>query len=130
MRTPIQVTPDQAAYVLRHLLEQRRIAPTDVAWALAQMQNEIRDLEARLTSLRGVAASGGQQARTKRRGLPVRASRQRSDAQRASFREQGEYLNLLRHLSPKERARYKKVAKEHGRSAAIKQLRAAKSGSR
>lgn len=128
MRTPFEVTPDQAAYVLKHLLEQRRIGPTDVTRVLAKMPDEIRELEARLSSLRGVAASVRKQR--PQRGRSGRGTRSQSPSQRASFKKQGEYLNLLRHLTPKERERYKKIAHEKGRSAAVAQLRADKTRSR
>lgn len=122
MRTP-DVTPAQAAYVLKHLLGDGRIAPADVMRALEQMQREILELEERLTSLRGIDRSS-RLHRPAQRGRSGGGTRRRSATQRASFKEQGEYLNLLRHLTPKERERYKKIAHDQGRAAAVAQIRA------
>jgi hypothetical protein len=44
-------TPGQASYVVERLLAERRITPRDIQRYLAQLADEIRDIEARLEEL-------------------------------------------------------------------------------
>lgn len=53
----MDVTPGQAHWIVERLLTDRRISAKDVNQYLADMQGEIRDIERRLSHLRGAAGT-------------------------------------------------------------------------
>jgi len=131
------MTPGQASYVLERIIKDKRVSRGDVSRYLSEMQSEIGDLERRLQSLRDAA---GEAVAVVRRGLgraavavrgavggtPARKSRKRRSKitaeQRASRVLQGRYLGLIRQIPASRRAGIKKIAKEKGREAAIKEM--------
>lgn len=123
-----ELTSGQALYVLSRLIKERRISEAQVSRMVLEMQTEIRDLEQRLALLRanagGSVGSRAGQPRGKHAGVR-RVSKNVSPETVASRKVQGEYMGLIRHLRPTERARYKKVARAQGREAAIKAMRLA-----
>lgn len=102
--------------MLTKLIDAGKISMREVERLAAGVDAEIAALEARLAQLRGTDAPDG----SKRRGA---GSRGASAHQRDSRRIQGEYMGLIRHLTPNERARIKKIAAERGREAAIREMR-------
>ena len=137
-RSDAQMTPGQASYVLERIVKDKRVSRGDVSRYLSEMQSEIGDLERRLQSLRDAA---GEAVAVVRRGLgraavavrgavggdtPARKSRKRRSKitaeQRASRVLQGRYLGLIRQIPASRRAGIKKIAKEKGREAAIKEM--------
>jgi hypothetical protein len=110
------LTPGQAAYVLSRLFDEGKVSHRDIRRLTEAMDQEIRDLESRLVALRRSKADRGSDPAT-------RATQRRSPQFVASRRIQGEYMGLIRHLRPRDRARMKKLAAERGREAAIKEMR-------
>ena len=131
-----QFTPGQASYILGRILEDRRISKADVSRYLKEMQREIGTLEERLRSLRDAA---GAWIAARRPGRPPRAAEERESSgtgsrktrkkrsnitaeQRASRVLQGRYLGLIRQVPVSRRAGIKRIAKEKGREAAIREM--------
>jgi hypothetical protein len=135
---PHDLTPGQASYVLQRLIGDRRITRTDLQRYANDMRREIGELEERLRSLReatGGAIRSAVQAITpgRRRGRPpgsgtdgAAKKRRRRAAltpeQAESRKLQGRYLGLIRQIPATRRAQYKKIVKEKGREAAIKEM--------
>ncbi len=129
-------TPGQAGYVLERLIKDRRVSSRDIKRYVAEMRNEIGELERRLHSLReaaGEAIRGAIKALTpgRRRGRPPgtgakKAGRKRrariTPEQLASRQLQGRYLGLIRQIPASRRGQYQKIAKDRGREAAIKEM--------
>jgi hypothetical protein len=111
----LALSPGQALYVLSCLLENGKVTRREIEKLALQMDAEIAKLEARLASLRGTLPSA--KSKDARRARPI------TDALEESRRIQGEYMGLVRHLKPRERARIKKVAAQRGREAAIRAMR-------
>src|SRR5262249_61624313 len=86
---------------------------------------EIRRLEERLQSLRGGGGLRGRPARVAGRRA-ARAVRRRvrrlSAAGLASRKLQGRYLGLIRQIPASQRGKYKKIAQEKSREAAIREI--------
>lgn len=127
-------TAGEALYVVQRLIRDRRIKESEAARIADEMPGEIAELERRLAELRSADGSRGTSSPT-RRGRQARggAPRKRrsgpvSPETIASRRLQGEYMGLLRQFSGRARARMKAIAKEGGREAAIKEMRAARPG--
>jgi aminoglycoside phosphotransferase (APT) family kinase protein len=130
----LEVTPGQATYVLRRLIEDRRVAPGEVRHYVDDMHREIGDLERRLAELRaahgGKAASTARRVPRPRRGRPPavtgRVRRRRRSAvspeQLASRQLQGRYLALIRQIPASKRPQYGRMVKEKGRDAAVKAM--------
>ena len=108
------LTPGQALYVIDRLVRERRLNPREVARLASEMDSEIAELERRLAMLR---------ADTGRPGRAGRSTRPVDPAVAASRRLQGEYMGLMRHTTGRERARIKKIAREKGREAAVREMR-------
>ncbi|HEY8133488.1 MAG TPA: hypothetical protein VII12_16550 [Thermoanaerobaculia bacterium] len=86
---------------------------------------EIRQLEMRLQSLRGGRGRRGSAGAQRAAGGGRRRSGRITAEQLASRQLQGRYLGLIRQIPKPQRARFKKVATERGREAAIKEMRSA-----
>lgn len=129
-RRPAQptLTSGQAEYVVNRMLADRRISSAEINRYVSGMQDEIREIEARLARLRA-DAEGAQATAKRRRGRPPGRPRGRRVAKASktntSQQLQGRYLGLIRQIPASKRAQYSKTAKEKGREEAIKQMRAA-----
>jgi hypothetical protein len=118
----IKLTPGQASYVLTRFVQDRRVTEREVTALVRDMESEVAQLEQRLAELRESMGSG---ARAGRASGTRRASTSKvSGKTLQSRRIQGQYMGLIRHLNPRERARIKKIALERGREAAIQEMRA------
>jgi hypothetical protein len=135
-------TGAQAQYVLRRLIDDRRISRKDVIHYVGEMQHEIRALEERLRVLREAARpaqAGGAGAPAKRAAAKPEggATKRRRKARRkrrhqnlsperlAALKLQGQYLALIRRVPKTRRAQYKKLFAEKGAEVALKALREA-----
>jgi O6-methylguanine-DNA--protein-cysteine methyltransferase len=115
------LTHSQALYVIDRLVADRKISAAQVAKIRDAMAAEIRELEARLSRLRGAASERSRPALARAR-TPGRGG-QLSAATQASRRLQGQYLNLIRRIPAGQRARYKQIAQNQGREEAVRVLR-------
>lgn len=120
-RSGLGLSPAQAVYVVDRLVRDKRISPARVRAIAADMVAEVREIERRLALLRGVSAPVWDRDRSR-----VRKPRRAVSAETAASRQiQGQYLGLIRQIPATQRGRFKKVAREKGREAAIRQLRVA-----
>jgi len=117
------LSPGQAAYVLDRLLAERKIAPGEVSTYLADLAEEIRDIEVRLVALRVAAGSAKRenpapQARTK-------APRKLRKRQASSVLQlNGRYMGYYRQIPKRHQPVYSAMRKEQGIEAAITAMRA------
>ena len=123
----LKLSAEHAAVALQLLIEEGKIAATDVTRALRKREKLIRDLRTRLAALEKAArpaarriAKAGRKA--VRRARP-QARRALSRAQQVARRAQGQYLAAIRRLSKDARVRIKAVRKQAGVAAAIKAAR-------
>jgi hypothetical protein len=139
------ITGGQAQYVLKRLMEERRVTAKDVNRYAAEMRREIAALEERLRLLREAArvAPGGRgrgthgarqkagtddTSETRPRAIARRKRRRKlnlSAERRAALKLQGQYLALIRRVSARRRAEFKRLFQEKGPEAALKALREA-----
>lgn len=135
-----------ANYVLRRLLDDRRITTRDITIYLDQLNHEITQLTERLVYLRSIAPN----TPPRRRGRPPRTAhntstathpiasnappstpsrpvqhrkRRTSPALRAQRQLQGRYLGYMRHLTTAEKAHFHAIKERDGFHAAIAALR-------
>jgi predicted nucleic acid-binding Zn-ribbon protein len=130
----ITLSPSKAGYVLERALADRKLSQADVNRYVANMTDEIRELEERLASLRDAIVEpvkrfahkveekvlgGDTPAVTKTR----RKQRAVSPEVAATRRLQGQYMSLLSRIPKSKRAFYQKIAKAKGREEAIAAMR-------
>jgi hypothetical protein len=147
-----ELTQGQAKWVVEQMIRERRVSPGEIQRYVSDMGREINDLERRLASLRaaqgGVSSSPAALPLRRRPGRPprvpvaavapaagsaeVEAAKPRRGRRRrtpitaeqlASRQLQGHYLALIRQIPQSRRAQYKRIARESGREAAIKDMR-------
>jgi hypothetical protein len=109
---------------LQMLLEEGKIAASDVARALRNREKMIKELRERLAALETAArpvarrlASAGRKAA--RRAAP-RARKAITRAQRIARQAQGRYMAAVRSLSADARGKIREIRKQSGVDAAIK----------
>jgi hypothetical protein len=120
-----KISAEQARQALHILVEDGRIAASEVSKALARREKLVRDLRQRLATL-GEEVSGAV-ARAARRGVSAktrRAIRRRAGkaitkAQRTARQAQGRYLAAIRRLSKESRLKVKAIRKSSGVKSAI-----------
>jgi hypothetical protein len=121
------ITPQQAHYVIQRLLAARAVSPSEISRYLSDIEGEVRALEERLRTLR-LAASGAVAPETPRYAARPLVRRRRTVVAKggttASQRLQGSYIGHIRKFPKAERGKYSAIAKQHGREAAIKRMRA------
>lgn len=137
------ISGGQAQYVLRRLIEERRITAKDVERHAGEMQREIAALEERLRMLREVAdeapvgrgrrrerdgTSSEEAAEPRRRRKGRRRRKQNlSPERRAALQLQGRYMALIRKIPARKQSQYKKLLRTKGKEAAIKAMQQATS---
>ena len=125
-------------YVLTRLVEDRRVSQKDVGRYVKEMAEEINTLEERLRRLRGAQSGGSarparraralsddssaQEAPQPRRGKRRRKRQNLSPERIATLKLQGQYLAMMRKLSERQRAQYKKMFRERGLLATVNAL--------
>ncbi len=123
-RKALKLSAEHAAIALHLLIEDGKIAASDVARALKRREKMIQDLRARLVALeeaaapvaRRLAADGRRAYRT---GAP-KARKAISRAQRIARQAQGRYMAAVRRLSKDARAKIKAIRERSGVDAAVK----------
>jgi len=120
----LKVSAHHASIALQLLIEDGKIAATDVRKALANREKMIKDLRARLVALETAAAPVARRIRragrkaARRAGPPAKKAISR--AQRVARQAQGRYMAAIRQLSKDARQRIKAVRQQSGVAAAIK----------
>jgi hypothetical protein len=119
----INLTAQNAAVALQLLIEDGKIAASDVAKALERREKMIRELRSRLRSLEKASAPAARRLaragrRAARRAAP-RVRKELSRAQKVARQAQGRYMAAVRRLSKDARARVRAIRKQSGVKAAI-----------
>jgi hypothetical protein len=116
----MQLTANQAQYVLATLLAQRKLRISQVRAALRWRRDEIQKLREKLASLE--SPDGSPAPRTGRVPSGRRAARRRklSPRVRNLRRQQGRYMGFVRRLKAAEKARVRAVREKKGMLAAIR----------
>ncbi len=120
----LKLSAHHASVALQLLIEDGKVAASDVRKVLANREKMIKDLRARLAALetaaapvaRRIARAGRRAAR--RAGPPAKKAISR--AQRAARQAQGRYMAAIRRLSTDARTKIKAVRMQSGVAAAIK----------
>jgi hypothetical protein len=123
----INLTAQNAAVALQLLIEDGKIAASDVAKALERREKMIRELRSRLRSLEKASAPAARRLaragrRVARRAAP-RVRKELSRAQKVARQAQGRYMAAVRRLSKDARARVRAIRKQSGVKAAIQAAR-------
>jgi hypothetical protein len=123
----LRLSAEHAAAALQLLIQDGKVAVSDVTRALQRREQLIRDLRARLSALEEAArpaakrlAKASRQA--VRRARP-QARRAVTRAQKLARQAQGRYLAAIRGLSKEARAKVQAIRKSSGVVAAIKAAR-------
>jgi hypothetical protein len=146
------LSPGQAQYVLGRILQDRKVRARDISNYLKEMDQEIQDLERRLSSLKGAREqarpsgrkSGRAPARKTakrksgagRKGAPAKGSKTKKAAAktrhsrkattpeaRKSRQLQGQYISLIKRFPTEARDKYKTIASSKGRAEAVSQMK-------
>lgn len=144
-QTP-RLSDGQALYIVQRLVHEGNLSPAEVTRYVGEVDQEIRDLEAKLQRLRTIRpsrASAGdgpkrRPGRPRKQAVPPtepvpgdkparrrRRRAARTPEARASRQLQGRYLALIRQIPASRRGQYSKTAKEKGRDAAIADMETA-----
>jgi len=115
----IELTPDQAKWVLSRMLDDRRLTRRELDGYLKRMTNEIAELEQEIARLRSAIPGGPHGFPAVKASRASRARRNVSPEVLASRRLQGEYIRAIKALPERERPKYKRIARQEGREAAI-----------
>ncbi len=122
-KNALKLSAHHASVALQMLIEDGKIAATDVARALRRREKTIKELRRRLETLeRGSAPLSRRIAaarRAARRAAP-RARRALTRAQKIARKAQGRYMAAIRRLSKDARAKVKAIRAQAGVEAAIK----------
>jgi hypothetical protein len=126
----IGVTPGQAQWIVEWMIAERRIAAADVRNILADMGEEIAELERRLATLREVRGDASAGLQAPRSEPPARKTRKRRGGRRkvASGHPRGiagTLAVLLRSIPAAEHAAIQAIRADQGIRAAIKAAQAA-----
>ena len=133
-RSILAVSGEQAQQALAVLIQEGKLAASEVRKALQRRDRLVRALRASLVALEtGVGRVGSflkdrslprlRKARTTKRRLVQRKAKRVSPKRRRAMRQQGQYLGAVRQLRPADRAKVKKVRAEKGFVAAIAEAR-------
>ena len=117
----MDVTPGQAQWVVERLLADRRISAKDVNQYLAGMQEEIRDIEQRLSDLRAAAGTPSVAAPAARTAVvPAKTRKRRAGGKKGHPRGiAGTLAVLLRSIPAAEHAAIAAIRTNKGINAAI-----------
>jgi len=123
----MDVTPGQAQWIIERLLADRRISAKDVNQYLAGMQGEIRDIERRLSDLRGAAGTPTVAAPAARTAVaPAKTRKRRAGGKKGHPRGiAGTLAVLLRSIPAAEHAAIAAIRADKGIKAAIKAAQSA-----
>jgi hypothetical protein len=120
----LRLTAQHAAYALQMLIQDGKVAASDVQRALKRREAVIQDLRARLEALEEAAAPVVRRmARNGRRQIQAAAPKARkaiTRAQRVARQAQGRYLAAVRRLSKDARLKVRDIRLKSGVDAAIR----------
>ncbi len=120
----LKLSAEHAAVALNLLIQDGKIAATDVVKALKRREQLIKDLRARLDALEEAAAPIARRLAADGRKAYLRArpkaKKAISRAQRVARQAQGRYMAAVRSLSKDARVRIKAIRAESGVDAAIR----------
>ena len=123
----LRLSAEHAAAALQLLIEDGKVAVSDVTRALRRREQLIRDLRARLSTLEEAARPAARRlakaSRQAARRARPQARRAVTRAQKLARQAQGRYLAAIRGLSKEARAKVQAIRKSAGVVAAIKAAR-------
>lgn len=136
-KSDTDLSPQQALYVLRRAIADRKLSRVDVNRYLKGVGQEISEMENRLAELRGMRPAGTS-GRRRGPGRPAGGGKARKGRGRAAKKKrsgkavspevqksrqlQGRYLGLLRQVPERERGKFKKIAQNDSREKAVDAL--------
>jgi ParB-like chromosome segregation protein Spo0J len=123
-RKALELSAEHAAIALHLLIEDGKIAASDVARALKRREKMIQELRDRLIALEQAAAPVARRfaadgRRAYQKGAP-KARKAISRAQKVARQAQGRYMAAVRRLSKDARAKIKAIRERSGVDVAIK----------
>ena len=123
-RKALELSAEHAAIALHLLIEDGKIAASDVARALKRREKMIQELRDRLIALEQAAAPVARRLaadgrRAYQKGAP-KARKAISRAQKVARQAQGRYMAAVRRLSKDARAKIKAIRERSGVDVAIK----------
>jgi hypothetical protein len=138
-RSFLALSGEQAQQALTVLIQEGKLAASEVRRALQRRDRLIRALRASLAALEtGVGRVGrllkdrsralARKATTAERKLARRKAKRVSPNRRRAMQQQGQYLGAVRQLRPVDRAKVKKVRAEKGFATAIAEARRLRAG--
>jgi hypothetical protein len=116
----MELTANEAQYVLSTLLKQGKLRATHIRAALRVRREEIRQLRERLAALEASAGAAVAPARSAAKRRPAARRRKLSRRVRNLRRLQGRYMGLVRRLKSAEKAKIRSVREKQGMLAAIR----------
>lgn len=119
----MEMTQEEAHYVMRRLMAQGRVRESQVRAVLNGRAQEIATLREQLAALEGMNSSrGGRGGRRSGRAARTKARRRVtiSPKVRALRQLQGKYMGYVRRLKAAEKARVRTVREKQGMQAAIR----------
>ena len=123
----LSLTGSQAKYILERLIDQRKITAAEFRKQIDAMRDEVSAIEQRLVELRRITIPEPlrQPVRSVKRVAKkiAKKTRKLSAATRASYRLQGQYVGYMKQIPERERARFKRMAKQEGREKAVAEMK-------
>lgn len=127
------LSAEQARQALTVLVQEGKLAASEVRRALDRRDRLVRALKASLAALESGAVSAGRRINgslpttrkvgTAKHKVARRKAKRASPKRRRAMQQQGRYLAAVRPLRPADRAKVKKVRTEKGFAAAIAEAR-------
>lgn len=146
------LSPGQAQYVLGRIIHDKKVRAREISKYLKEMDREIKDLENRLSSLKGArdqarpgagrsaraSSSGKTRKRSRKRTAAASKAKSKSKARagkakhsrkattpqaRKSRQLQGQYISLIKRFPTKDRDKYKALAADKGREEAVNRMK-------
>lgn len=144
------LSPGQAQYVLGRIIQDKKVRAREISNYVKEMDQEIRDLENRLSSLKGARDQARPGARKSARASSPKRTRSRSKKKtsatrgakskaragkakhsrkattpeaRKSRQLQGQYISLIKRFPTKDRDKYKALAADKGREEAVNRMK-------
>lgn len=125
--TAVAISPAQAQWIVERLIADRRISAADVRNILAELDQEIADIERRLSSLREVAGHSSTASSVPRSEQPAMKTRKRAGRKKKGHPRgiAGTLAVLLRSIPAAEHAAIAAIRADQGIKAAINAARVA-----
>jgi Arc/MetJ-type ribon-helix-helix transcriptional regulator len=125
--TEVAISPAQAHWIVERLIADRRISAADVRSILSELDQEIADIERRLSSLREAAGQGSMASSGPRSEPPAAKTRKRAGRMKKGHPRgiAGTLAVLLRSIPAAEHAAIAAIRANRGIKAAIEAARSA-----